>query len=147
MYQALLWLLLAFPQALRSVQASRTTTPGFRQVLLQVSFSQCNSDALVTRQACIALTQLSTMPDRPAHSSMQPVYKALTDMLLSNNLPSSTWYTAAEAAITAIYALHPAPQELTQAIIGKLGRAALHNSQPDSAVTGAASSTSNCCVL
>ena len=102
-----------------------------------MGFSQCNSDALVTRQACIALTQLSTMPDRPAHSSMQPVYKALTSTLLSNKLPGSTWYTAAEAAVSAIYALHPAPQELAQAVIGKLGRAALHNSQVESAATGA----------
>lgn len=91
---------------------------------LQVGFSSQHQDALTTRQACIALTQLSTMPDRPAHQAMQPVYRSLTWVLLSDSLPDSTWYTAAEAAVCAIYALHPAPQELAQATIHTLGKLA-----------------------
>lgn len=90
-----------------------------------MGFTGPHQDALTTRQACIALTQLSAMPDRPTHQAMQPVYKSLTWVLLSDSLPDSTWYTAAEAAITAIYALHPAPQELTQVIVQRLGKLAL----------------------
>ena len=55
---------------------------------------------------------------------MQPVYKSLTWVLLSDSMPDSTWYTAAEAAVTAIYALHPAPQELAQVSIHRLGKLA-----------------------
>ena len=101
----------------------------------QVGFSNIG-DALVTRQACIALSQLSRLPERLPHSSMQAVYKALAHTLLSDSLPSSTWYTAAEAAVTAVYALHPAPQELAQAVLSQLGKAAFEAAPGSVAASG-----------
>ncbi len=103
---------------------------------LQVGFSSQHKDALITRQACIALTQLASMPDRPSHSSMQPVYKALMRTLLSDSLPDSLWYTAAEAAVTAVYALHPAPQELAQVVVHRQGKVALQSRACDESGTG-----------
>ena len=68
---------------------------------------------------------------------MQQVYQSLTWVLLSDSLPDGTWYTAAEAAVTALYALHPAPQQLAQVAVQTLGKLALDSSstsrrQPDS---------------
>ena len=103
---------------------------------MQVGFSSSHRDSLITRQACIALTQLATMPEKPSHTAMQPVYKALTRNLLSDILPDSTWYTAAEAAVTAVYALHPAPQELAQVVVHQQGKAALQSSGHDEDATG-----------
>ena len=105
-------------------------------VPMQVGFSNQHRDALVTRQACIALTQLATTSDKPSHTSLQAVYKALTRALLSDGLPDSTWYTAAEAAVTALYAVHPAPQELAQVIVARLGKAALQGNSPPQAAAG-----------
>ena len=99
---------------------------------VQVGFAGQHQDALTTRQACIALTQLSAMTDLPAHQAMQKVYKSLAWVLLSESLPDSTWFTAAEAAITAVYALHPAPQELVQVIVQRLGKLALQGSSSSS---------------
>lgn len=63
---------------------------------------------------------------------MQQVYKSLAWVLLSDSLADSTWYTAAEAAVTAIYALHQAPQELAQVIVQRLGKVALQNGSSSS---------------
>ena len=67
---------------------------------------------------------------------MQPVYKALMRTLLSDSLPDSLWYTAAEAAVTAVYALHPAPQELAQVVVHRQGKVALQNRACDEPGTG-----------
>lgn len=67
---------------------------------------------------------------------MQPVYAALMRTLLSDSLPDSVWYTAAEAAVTALYALHPAPQELAQAVVHRQGKAALQSKACDESGTG-----------
>ena len=77
---------------------------------------------------------------------MQPVYQALMRTLLSDALPDSTWYTAAEAAVTAVYALHPAPQELAQAVVHRLGKAALQSSVSDATGTGATSLSVCLCI-
>ena len=67
---------------------------------------------------------------------MQPVYKALMRTLLSDSLPDSLWYTAAEAAVTAVYALHLAPQELAQAVVHRQGKVALQSRACDEPATG-----------
>lgn len=60
---------------------------------------------------------------------MQPIYQALVNILLGGHVQDTTWFTAAEAAVPAIYALHPAPQELASAVLGKLANLALGPSQ------------------
>ena len=77
------------------------------------------------RQACIALTQLAPLPENLSPNSLQPIYQALVDILLGGRLQDATWFTAAEAAVPAIYALHPAPQEVARAVLGRLAKVAL----------------------
>jgi hypothetical protein len=48
------------------------------------------------------------------------IYRALAKVVVASGLPESAWYTAAEAAVAAIYALHPAPHELSAAILRRV---------------------------
>ena len=84
-----------------------------------------SDDALVVRQACVALTQLTALSDTPNPSLLQPIYQALVKILLGSQLQDATWFTAAEAAVPALYALHPAPQEVARAVLGRLAKVAL----------------------
>ncbi len=43
-------------------------------------------------------------------SELLPCFRALTRVVAGGRLSESGWYSAAEAAVVAIYALHPAPQ-------------------------------------
>ena len=52
------------------------------------------------------------------------VYAALTRVVVASPLPEDGWYSAAEAALTALYALHPAPEHLSAAVLRHLARAA-----------------------
>lgn len=88
-----------------------------------------SDDALVVRQACIALTQLAPLPDNLNPNSLQPIYQALVNILLGSRLQDATWFTAAEAAVPAIYALHPAPQEVARAVLRRLAKVALGQHQ------------------
>lgn len=54
----------------------------------------------------------------------QRVYAALAAVVVASPLPEAAWYSAAEAALTALYALHPAPEHLSAAILRHLARAA-----------------------
>ena len=68
---------------------------------------------LVTRQACLALRALAG----ETAGALQPaqllaVHRALAGSLCSSMLGLQDWFSAAEAAVQAIYALHPAPQVL-----------------------------------
>lgn len=62
-------------------------------------------------------------------TALQPVYQALVNILLGSKLQAATWFTAAEAAVPAIYALHPAPQEVARAVLQRLACVALETSQ------------------
>lgn len=52
------------------------------------------------------------------------VYAALTRVVVASPLPEAAWYSAAEAALTALYALHPSPEHLSAAVLKRLARAA-----------------------
>ena len=54
----------------------------------------------------------------------QRVYAALAGVVVASPLPEAAWYSAAEAALTALYALHPAPEHLSAAVLRHLARAA-----------------------
>lgn len=40
------------------------------------------------------------------------MHAALTRTLIASPLPEASWFSAAEAALAAIYALHPAPEQV-----------------------------------
>lgn len=52
------------------------------------------------------------------------VYAALTRVVVASPLPEAAWYSAAEAALTALYALHPSPEHLSAAVLKRLARTA-----------------------
>lgn len=62
---------------------------------------------------------------------VQQVYAALTRVVVASPLPEAAWYSAAEAALTAIYTLHPAPEHLSGAILKHLARAAFAGAGAD----------------
>jgi hypothetical protein len=47
---------------------------------------------------------------RSDSEQLLPALQALLRCVVASRLPEIGWYTAAEAAIAAIYALHPSPQ-------------------------------------
>lgn len=77
-----------------------------------------------------SMTPNDPPPPPPAHCCstydgvVQRVYAALTGVVVASPLPEAAWYSAAEAALTAIYALHPAPEHLSAAVLRHLARAA-----------------------
>lgn len=55
---------------------------------------------------------------------LDSIYAALTRTIIASPLPEASWFSAAEAAVSAIYALHPAPEQLCVAILKQMaGRA------------------------
>ena len=67
---------------------------------------------LVTRHACLIL---KAMAGSEAAEQLQPhknpaVCRALTRVLCGSSSHLQDWFSAAEAAIKAVYAVHPAPQ-------------------------------------
>lgn len=73
---------------------------------------------------------------------VQKAYAALTRVVVASNLPEASWYSAAEAALTAIYALHPSPEHLSAAALRHLAKAAFAVS-PDGRPAGAAQPASS----
>ena len=67
---------------------------------------------LVTRHACHILKALagSEAAGQLQPSTLAAVHRALAGVLCSSCLRLQDWFSAAEAAIKAVYALHPAPQ-------------------------------------
>ena len=60
--------------------------------------------------AGLKLVLTSCCPARRDGPVLHAAYKGLLGCVMTSRLPESDWYTAAEAAIAALYALHPTPQ-------------------------------------
>lgn len=96
----------------------------------QVGFSRRRPDALAARSACIALRHLAAAERRPSEERLLPAYAALVAAAAgpgpaAGAADDGSWYTVAEAAITAIYALHTQPGALCEAVLRRLAREAL----------------------
>lgn len=88
------------------------------------------ADALTTRHACTALTCLeNSFKSGMYDSSLEAVYSALVVTVVSSPLTDSSWFSAAESAITALYCLHPAPEHLVSSILKHMARQAFSQSQ------------------
>jgi len=91
------------------------------------------ADALTTRHACTALTCLEdSFKSGLYDSSLEAVYSALVATVVSSPLTDSSWFSAAESAITALYCLHPAPEHLVSSILKHMARQAFSKSQSQS---------------
>ena len=76
------------------------------------------ADALTSRHACVALQRLAENLNNGLYEGIRTqIYAALTRTVVASPFPESSWYSAAEAAITALYNLHPAPEHICAAIV------------------------------
>ena len=105
----------------------------------QVGFSDAAPDAGATRAACVALRHLAAAgaAHRPDSLALQPAFAKLAATVAAGGarqrLPEAGWYGAAEAAVAAVYALHPAPDALCAALLRRLAAGALGAAAPDQA--------------
>lgn len=67
---------------------------------------------------------VAAVPCRAYDALHGELYASLTRTVVASPLPEANWYSAAEAAIGAIYTLHPAPEQLCVAILRHTASAA-----------------------
>ena len=94
-------------------------------VLRQVGFSEQCPDAHTRRSACAALSQLTQAGSRVPEERLLAAHRALTGSLVASGLPEEGWYSVAEAAVCALYALHPQPAQLSEAMLRSLAKSAM----------------------
>ena len=91
----------------------------------QVGFSEQCPDALTRRSACAALSQLTRAGCRVPEDRLLAAHRALAGSLVASGLPEEGWYSVAEAAVCALYALHPQPAQLCEAVLRSMAKAAM----------------------
>ena len=87
--------------------------------MLQIVFNMARGDALIARHACVALGRIG-MEDfaDPFYDEVRnDVYAAFVRTIVSSEVPDAVWYTVAEAALGALYLLHPKPEDVSCAIV------------------------------
>ncbi|BAF22440.1 condensin-1 complex subunit CAP-D2 isoform X2 [Oryza sativa Japonica Group] len=90
------------------------------QDIIDIGFGRwAKEEPLLARTACIALQRLSNEDKVKLISTGSRVFAALQGLITSLSLPEKIWYGAADKAISAIYALHPAPEIFAAQIVKK----------------------------
>ncbi|KAG0630533.1 hypothetical protein M758_1G185600, partial [Ceratodon purpureus] len=82
---------------------------------------RAREDPLLARYACIALQRLSDS-DRVSLGSSHKIFSILSSLIIGPGLPEEGWYSAAEQAINAIYALHPTPEKYASGLLLKFSK-------------------------
>ncbi|XP_024390641.1 condensin-1 complex subunit CAP-D2 isoform X6 [Physcomitrium patens] len=77
---------------------------------------RAGEDSLIARYACIALQRLSDA-DRVGLGPNHKIFSVLASLIIGPGLSEEVWYSAAEQAINAIYALHPTPEKLVSGLL------------------------------
>ncbi|KAG8079469.1 hypothetical protein GUJ93_ZPchr0007g4608 [Zizania palustris] len=81
------------------------------QDIIDIGFGRwAKEEPLLARTACLALQRLSKEDKIKLIRTSSSVFSALQGLITSLSLPEKIWYGAADKAISAIYALHPAPE-------------------------------------
>lgn len=94
----------------------------------QVGLSDNQNDALAARHACNALRHMASLPaeEAAAPEQIDEAIEAAVRVVLrppeADEAANDAWYSAAEAAVTALFALHPAPQLLASSLTQSLAR-------------------------
>lgn len=115
--------------ALTFCSKSATSLPYFK---LRAASQQCQSTNKIPEYRLAG----DALPD------MDPVSATLIGAVVAEQLPESGWYTVAEAAIAALYALHPSPQEVCRALLHHLAATAFMSAEPGAAAGAALSAVS-----
>ncbi|XP_015695348.1 condensin complex subunit 1 isoform X1 [Oryza brachyantha] len=90
------------------------------QDIIDIGFGRwAKEEPLLARTACLALQRLSKEDKVKLTSTSSRVFAALQGLITSLSLPEKIWYGAADKAISAIYALHPAPETFAAEIAKK----------------------------
>ena len=76
------------------------------------------------RHACTALKHLGALPNPPSGERAAAVCVRLASVILSSPLGEDGWYSAAEAALRAVYALHATPAAVAGALLQRLAAVA-----------------------
>ena len=89
------------------------------RLLLHIVFNMARGDALIARHACLALGRIGMegFADMSYDEVRNDVYAALVRAVVSSEVPDTVWYTVAESALGALYALHPKPEDVSCAIV------------------------------
>lgn len=93
--------------------------------LAQVGFSPQLEDAWLARYGALTLTHMAPVLQRSPAAGLSKAYAALSRVVVASRLPERNWYSAAESALGALYALHPSPSDMAQALLGHMAQAAL----------------------
>ena len=102
------------------VVPSQDSLPAARvRGLLHIVFDMARGDALIARHACVALARIGMedFADQSYDEVRNDVYAAFVRVVVSSEIPDIVWYTVAEAALGALYALHPKPEDVSCAIV------------------------------
>lgn len=95
------------------------------------------ADALTSRHACVALQRLAENLNNGFYEGVRTqIYAALTRTVVASPFPEGSWYSAAEAAITALYNLHPAPEHICAAIVRHIASNAFETTKNNNNASG-----------
>ncbi|CAI0374530.1 unnamed protein product [Linum tenue] len=103
------------------------------QDIIDIGFGRwAKIDPLLARTACIAIHRLSE-EDRKKMlaNSGNRVFGLLGSLVTGSWLPDSTWYAAADKAISAVYTIHPAPEAFAADMVKKSLITVFHASGED----------------
>ncbi len=89
------------------------------RMMLHIVFNMARGDALIARHACLALGRIGMegFADTSYNEVRNDVYAALARAIVSSEVPDTVWYTVAEAALGALYVLHPKPEDVSCAVV------------------------------
>ncbi len=88
--------------------------------LIHIVFNRARGDALTARHAFTSLGRIEEFSDDSYEHVRTDVYTALVRAVISSDIPDSVWYTVAEASLSALYSLHPKPEDLSVHMIKTL---------------------------
>lgn len=105
-----------------SAKSEKKVLAGKLDVLLHVGFSEAaKEDPVITKASCSLLRALApTAGASHVHFPLKADHAAfshLAQLLTASPLPEAGWYAVAEEAIATIYALHPHPETLVEAVL------------------------------
>ncbi|XAR69601.1 hypothetical protein NMG60_11001254 [Bertholletia excelsa] len=91
------------------------------QDIIDIGFGRwAKVEPLLARTACLALQRLAEEDKKKLLSSNgNRVFGILDSLITGFWLPENIWYAAADKAIAAIYAIHPAPENLAAELVKK----------------------------
>ncbi|KAK9792029.1 hypothetical protein WJX73_005287 [Symbiochloris irregularis] len=96
--------------------------------LLKIGYASGAANPLATRYACSALRHLPNALSNDSvlgQQQLQPAFQMCVQVLLDGHMPLQGWFSCSEAAVSVLYALHPAPQDVCGRVVQLLATRAL----------------------